>query len=44
MRDMVDQLLDINPETRPDAMSLLVVDKIFQEAVKIQAKVAEADQ
>jgi hypothetical protein len=44
MREMVDKLLDINPETRPDAISLLLVDQIYQEAVKIQAKVAEADQ
>ena len=43
MREMVNRLLDKNPDTRPDAMALLLNDKIFEEAVKIQAKVAEAD-
>jgi hypothetical protein len=42
MRDLVNQLLDKNPETRPDALTLLSIDQICLEAIKIQKKVAEA--
>ena len=43
MKILLDKLLDKNPETRPDALTLLSIDKIFNEVIKIQAKVAEVD-
>jgi hypothetical protein len=36
-------MLDKNPETRPDATTLLWNEKIYNEAIKIQKKVAEVD-
>ena len=39
----VDKMLDKNPETRPDALTLLSIDYIFNEVLKIQKKVAEVD-
>ena len=43
MKRLLDKLLDKNPETRPDALTLLSIDEIFNEVIKIQAKVAEVD-
>ena len=42
MRGLVNQLLDKNPETRPEALTLLSIDQICLEAIKIHKKVAEA--
>jgi hypothetical protein len=42
MRGLVNQLLDKNPKTRPDALTLLSIDQICLEAIKIHKKVAEA--
>jgi hypothetical protein len=35
MKFLVDKLLDKNPETRPDALTLLGYDLIFNEVLKI---------
>ncbi len=43
MKRLLDKLLDKNPETRPDALTLLSIDEIFNEVINIQAKVAEVD-
>ena len=43
MKNLVDKLLDKNPETRPDALTLLSIDEIFNEVIRIQKKVAEVD-
>ncbi len=43
MKSLVDKMLDKNPETRPDALTLLNIDLIFNEVLKIQRKVAEVD-
>lgn len=43
MKNLVDKLLDKNPETRPDALTLLCIDQIYNEAINIQKKVAEAN-
>jgi hypothetical protein len=42
MMDLVNKLLDKNPETRPDALTLLSIDQICLQAIKIQTKCAEA--
>jgi hypothetical protein len=36
MKNLVAKLLDKNPETRPDALTLLSNDEICLEAIKIQ--------
>lgn len=43
LKNLVDKLLDKNPETRPDALTLLSIDEIFNEVIRIQKKVAEVD-
>jgi hypothetical protein len=43
MKNLVDKLLDKNPDTRPDALSLLSIDEIFNEVIRIQIKVAEVE-
>ncbi len=35
MKSLVDKLLDKNPETRPDALSLLSIEEIFNFVIKI---------
>ncbi len=36
MRQIVDRLLDKNPETRPDALTLLKIEEIKRKAIQIQ--------
>jgi hypothetical protein len=43
MKEIMARLLDKDLETRPDALTLLSIPEIWQEAIKIQSKVAEAD-
>ena len=43
MKNLVDKLLDKNPDTRPDALTLLSIDEIFNEVIRIQIKVAEVE-
>jgi hypothetical protein len=40
---MVAQLLDKNPDNRPDALTLLKIERIWREAIRIHSKVAEVD-
>jgi hypothetical protein len=43
MKGLVEKLLDKNAVTRPDALTLLCIDNIYNEAIKIQRKLAEVD-